>query len=144
MRFFFYGTLQAGSANPVAAAIHGKLVSEGPAALSGSLFAIPDATGWFPALVEGPGTVHGQVYGAGPDFTSDDLAAMDRYEDFDPARPAQSLYLRIVMPLADGTAVQVYRFNQPLPSGSRPIPQGAFKAWLAAAGVAEFSGRHDA
>lgn len=144
MRFFFYGTLQAGSGNPVAQAIHAKLVAEGPSTLTGELHAVPDETGWFPALIEGTGEVHGQVYAAGPAFTPDDLAAMDRYEDFDPAQPDTSAYARAAVLLPDGTAVEVYRFNRPLPPGSLPIPGGDFKAWLKSADLPEFSGRHDA
>lgn len=144
MRFFFYGTLQAGSGNPVAQAIHQRLEPVGPASLPGRLYAVPDAAGWFPAMLEGVGTVHGQVYRAGPEFTPDDLAAMDRYEDFHPSRPGESLYLSRSMALPDGAPVQVYCFNQPLPDGSIPIPGGDFKAWLTQAGMAEFSGRHDA
>jgi gamma-glutamylcyclotransferase (GGCT)/AIG2-like uncharacterized protein YtfP len=140
MRFFFYGTLQSGSRNPVARRIHARLVAEGPGQVRGALHAVPDWDGWFPALLGGPGIVHGQVYGVGPDFSPADLAAMDTYEDFDPADPTRSLYLRRSLPLVSGGVVQVYCFNRPLPPGARPIPDGDFRAWLASTNRPEFGG----
>ncbi len=140
MRFFFYGTLQGGSPNPVAHRIHARLVAEGPGQVRGQLHALPDRAGWFPALLDGPGTVQGQVWLAGPDFSAADLAAMDAYEDFEPANPARSLYLRRNLPLVAGGLVQVYCFNQPLPPGALPIPDGDFRGWLASTGRPEFGG----
>ncbi|MDE2562048.1 MAG: gamma-glutamylcyclotransferase [Sphingomonadales bacterium] len=148
MRFFFYGTLLAGSANPVAAEIHAKLAPLGMANARGLLHAIPDPLGWFTALVEGDGTVRGMVYEAGESFGAADLARMDAYEDFDPADPDSSLYLRHALPvrLDGGPAgdAQVYVWNRPLPDASRPIPGGDFRAWLAAEGADQFSGLREA
>lgn len=140
MRFFFYGTLQTGSRNPVAQQIHARLLPEGPATIAGRLHALPDPDGWYPALSDGTGIVHGQVFRAGPDFTTVDLAMMDRYEDFDPANPLGSLYLRQALPLLDGRTAEVYRFNRPLPDRARRIPGGDFRQWLAETGLPEFGG----
>src|SRR4051812_8847921 len=79
-RFFFYGTLLAGSANPVAQAVHDRLRPMGAASLTGRLFAIPDGGGWYPALVQGNGTVRGAVYEALAGFAAENLAALDHYE----------------------------------------------------------------
>ncbi|MEY4239212.1 MAG: hypothetical protein RL339_1813 [Pseudomonadota bacterium] len=144
MRFFFYGTLQAGNSNPEIAAIHRRLVPEGPARIAGRLLAVQDRDGWFPALVPGDGEVHGQVYAASPAFTADDLAALDRYEEFDPASPETSWYLRETMALTSGAPVSVYRMNAAPPAEAVPIPEGNFRAWLKAAKLREFSGRDDA
>ena len=144
MRFFFYGTLQAGNSNPVIAAIHRRLVPEGPARIAGRLLAVRDCDGWFPALVPGDGEVHGQVYAASADFSADDLAALDRYEEFDPASPETSWYLREIMALTSGEPVSVYRMNGTPPATAVPIPGGDFRAWLNAANLPEFSGRSDA
>ena len=141
MRFFFYGTLQSGSWNPVARRIHARLMPEGPGQVRGQLHAVPDRDGWFPALLDGPGIVQGEVCRAGPDFSPADLAALDAYEDFDPADPARSLYLRRSLPLLSGGLAQVYCFNQPLPPGARPIPDGDFRGWLLATNQPEFGGR---
>ncbi len=122
MRFFFYGTLQAGNSNPEIAAIHRRLVPEGPALLTGRLLAVQDRDGWYPALVPGEGKVHGQVYAAGPDFTAEDLAALDRYEEYDPASPGTSWYLRETMALTSGEPVTVYRMNGAPPDGTVSIP----------------------
>lgn len=144
MRFFFYGTLQAGNLNPAIAAIHGRLIPQGRARINGAIVAVPDAQGWFPALVPGDGEVHGQVYAAGPDFTAEDLAALDRYEEFDPASPETSWYLREVRTLISGESVMVYRMNGSPPAAAVPIPGGDFRAWLKAQNLREFQGRDQA
>ena len=140
MRFFFYGTLLDGSDNPVAQSIHALLTPEGPAAVRGRLHAIPDGAGWFPALLPGDGLVHGRTFRASASFADADLARMDAYEDFDPAAPDRSLYLRRELELAGGGVAQAYRFNQPLPEGSLPIPHGDFRRWLDETGADQFTG----
>lgn len=144
MHFFFYGTLLDGSDNPVARAIHALLEPVGAATVQGVLHAVPDEQGWFPALLPGDGTVHGKLYAARRDFTPADLARMDAYEDFDPADPAASLYLRQTCQTGQGGTAEVYLFNQPLPQGSRPIPTGSFRAWLEAEGLPQFRGLREA
>ena len=142
MRFFFYGTLLDGSDNPVAQAIHALLKPLGPATVRGALHAIPDALGWFPALVAGDGLVHGKVYAARPGFSAADLASMDGYEDFDPANPAASLYLRQELELTGGGTAQAYVWNRALPAGAVPIASGDFREWLASRGMPQFRGAH--
>jgi gamma-glutamylcyclotransferase (GGCT)/AIG2-like uncharacterized protein YtfP len=142
MRFFFYGTLQAGSTNAAIQAVHSLLVPEGPARIAGRLVAMPDTDGWFPALIPGDGEVYGQVYAAGPGFSAADLAALDRYEEFDPAAPEQSWYVRETMTLTTGEPVTVYRMNADPPDSAVPIPGGDFKRWLAETDLPEFTGRH--
>ena len=63
---------------------------------TGRLYAIPDPAGWYPAFIPDPAgaAVHGMVHAAGPGFAQADLAALDAYEDYRPADPAGSLYLR--------------------------------------------------
>lgn len=144
MRFFFYGTLLDGSDNPVARDIHALLSPLGPAAVRGALHAVPDADGWFPALVSGESLAQGRIYQARGHFTAADLARMDAYEDYDPARSEASLYVRCEVELAGGGTAQAYLFNQPLPAGSRPISHGDFRRWLAETGSAPFSGLREA
>lgn len=141
MRFFFYGTLVAGSDNAVAAAAHGLLRDLGPATTPGTLQAVREPQGWYPALLPGAGLVHGRLYAAAAGFGEAELARLDAYEDFDPADPAGSLYLReTIVATRGGSPVeaQAYRFNQPLPSGARPIADGDFSAWLAREGVSAY------
>ena len=144
MRFFFYGTLLAGSDNPVARFVHEKLDLIGPAEARGGLHGVPDPEGWYPALVPGEGRAHGRLYAAKPSFSAADLARLDAYEDFDPARPEASLYVRqpveVLGPDRTLGRADAYVFNQPLPAGSRPLPGGDFRAWLAEQGLEQFRG----
>lgn len=144
MRFFFYGTLLDGSDNPVARYIHSLLEPVGPAQVAGELHAIPDPQGWFPALLPGQGAVQGKLYRTRAHFTHADLARMDAYEDFDPADPAASLYLRQTLLLAGGGEAQAYVWNRALPEGSQLIPQGSFRDWLKQQGFEQFRGLRDA
>lgn len=145
MRFFFYGTLIAGSGNAVAAAAHALLRDLGPATASGALHAVPDPAGWYPALLPGAGIVHGRLYAAAGRFDAAALARLDAYEDFDPAAPDGSLYVREIVTVAraDGLSctAQAYRFNSALPEGAQPIPGGDFHAWLAERGLEAFGAR---
>ena len=139
MQFFFYGTLIGGSDNPVAAAAHALLRDLGPATARGALYAVGEAEGWYPVLLSGAGAVHGRLYEAAPGFGEADLAALDAYEDFDPADPAGSLYIRstILVTAVDGAfrEAQAYGFNGQLPPGAQAIPDGDFRAWILREGL---------
>ncbi len=144
MLFFFYGTLLDGSDNPIAREVHRLLEPRGAATAQGTLFAVPDETGWFPALLTGEGQVHGRLYASREGFSPADLARLDAYEDYDPARPEASLYLREEIALGQAGSAQAYRFNQPLPALAQPIPGGDFRKWLAETGLAQFTGLREA
>ena len=147
MLFFFYGTLMDGSDNPVARALHRLIRPLGPATAAGSLHAIPDEKGWFPALLPGSGPVHGALYAARDHFGPDDLARIDAYEDFWPDNPERSLYIRATIPVQHGedrVSAEAYLFHQPLPAGSLAIVGGSFRDWLREKGAAAFSGLRDA
>lgn len=148
MRFFFYGTLLAGSDNPVASFVHEKLRTIGPARARGVLHAIPNPEGWYPGLLPGEGIVHGRLYEVAEGFGAKELARLDAYEDYSPARPEASLYIRgtvsVIGPDDTSGLAEAYRFNQPLPEGSRPIPGGDFRAWLAEHGFEQFRGLREA
>ena len=144
MLFFFYGTLLDGSDNPVARDVHALLEPLGPANVAGSLMAVADPDGWYPALLPGDGLIHGKLYRSRPGFGAAELARLDAYEDYYPDRPAQSLYLRrTVIASLDGADVEAeaYLFNRTPPEGSEPIPQGDFREWLGRSGVTPFAGR---
>lgn len=137
-RFFFYGTLIGVGPPPVRRAL-ARLRDLGPARAEGLVYAICDAEGWYPALIEGPGEVAGRLYETSEAFTPADLAALDAYEDYDPADPAGSLYRRVSVGIAGRTA-ELYRFNQPLPEGACPIPDGDFAVWVEREGGRPFGG----
>ena len=143
MRFFFYGTLIAGSRNAVAQAVHRNLCDLGPARMAGLLYAIPDAAGWYPALLPGAETVAGRLYEAMATFTTADLVQLDGWEDFDPQQPGTSLYRREILTVygADDavSTAQAYRFNRPLPSEALAIAGGDFHAWLEARGAKAYA-----
>jgi gamma-glutamylcyclotransferase (GGCT)/AIG2-like uncharacterized protein YtfP len=145
MRFFFYGTLMAGSDNQMARFVHARMRAIGPAETRGALHAVPDPDGWYPALLPGESVARGMLYEAGDRFTAADLARLDAYEDYDPAQPEASLYirepLRVIGPDGMTVTAEAYRFARPLPEGSLPIPDGDFRVWLTEAGVAAFAGR---
>jgi gamma-glutamylcyclotransferase (GGCT)/AIG2-like uncharacterized protein YtfP len=110
--------------------------------VAGTLYAVPDPDGWYPALLPGADVVHGQLYRAGAGFDAAALDRMDAYEDYRPDDPAGSLYIRGEAALLGGGSIaQVYRFNQPLLAGSLPLPGGDFRAWLTGSGAVAFAGR---
>jgi gamma-glutamylcyclotransferase (GGCT)/AIG2-like uncharacterized protein YtfP len=131
MRFFFYGTLLAESAHPVARAVHARLVPLGAAQVAGRLYAIPDPLGWYPAMVSGDGTVRGALYAALPGFTAADLARLDAYEGADYQREER---------LVAGAAAQVYVWGANLPEGAIALPHGDFARFLHEGGRAAYAG----
>lgn len=140
--FFLYGTLIAGSDNPVARAVHADLEPMGPASVSGALYALPDPLGWFPALRPGFGTVRGVLYRPARSFDERTLARMDFYEDCDPLDPGGSLYRRafVAARIAGEGVVRAsaYLYNRALPPGAVRLPAGDFPAWLSAQGHAAY------
>jgi gamma-glutamylcyclotransferase (GGCT)/AIG2-like uncharacterized protein YtfP len=143
MRLFFYGTLLAGSDNAVAQEVHRLLAPVGPARVAGSLIAIPDPRGWYPALLPGDGEAHGWLYESRACFGPADVARLDAYEDYDPTDPGASLYVRRAVALFGGGLAEAYFWNRPLPCGARPIPGGDFRGWLAEHGLEPFRGLRD-
>ena len=145
MRFFFYGTLIAGSGNEALAGLHDTLACVGPAAAHGRLYAIRDPGGWYPALLPGPGLVHGMLYESLPRFGRRELARMDAYEEFDVRRPAASLYRRRAIGIrrsgASVVGAQSYVYNRALPLGASRIADGDFHGWLVRTGAAAFGTR---
>jgi gamma-glutamylcyclotransferase (GGCT)/AIG2-like uncharacterized protein YtfP len=139
MRFFFYGTLIAGSDNLLAAAAHTLLRDCGPALARGALHAVEDAEGWYPVLLSGASLVHGRLYETIPGFGEAELAAIDAWEDFDPADPAGSPYVRGTIVVADAAGgfheAHAYTYNRPLPPSAQPIADGDSRAWIAREGL---------
>ena len=116
MHLFFYGTLTHHHANPVTREVLPLLGKGRRASVAASLYAVGTPEGWYPALLDGPGRVHGWLYRAGPEFDSAALARLDLYENYVPRHPRGSEYLRRRMPVRltkGGTLLaQVYRWNR--------------------------------
>lgn len=127
MRFFFYGTLLAKQDNSVARALHALLGPGIAATADMGMVAIPDARGWYPALVpELPGLSHGFVHDSMPAFSARDLARADRYEG------QQYKRVKIMVAAAGGSlSVQAYLWFAAIPDGAIAIPTGRFTDFLA-------------
>ena len=141
MRLFFYGTLMAGSPNPVAGAVHRRLGPGRRGSVRGSLYAIPDPLGWYPALLPGPGLVDGMLHEATDAFTSTDLAVLDTYEGYDHARLDRSEYVRrsvVVLTASGEIEAQVYVYNAPPPADAVVLPHGDFARFLTEKGARPF------
>ena len=135
MRFFFYGTLIAGSGNAVAGRVHSRLSAGVAAWARGGLYAIPDRQGWYPALVGcGVGEVSGFLYEALAGFGEADLAALDHWEG------AEYHRAEIVVRQADGREItaQAYLWDGPLPADAEAIPGGDFGDFLRQRGAKAF------
>ncbi len=111
---FIYGTLHPDRAPREIAAATRRLVSIGPATIHARLYNIGDYPGAILDATAPP--IPGELF-AVPDAAT--LAALDAYEDFCPADPANSLYLRveITATLPDGSPhpCQVYVYNREVP-----------------------------
>lgn len=103
-----------------------------PATTRGTIYAIADPNGCFPALLPGEGIVHGALHEAG----QVDLAAVDAFEGADYRRAP-------IMVEAAGAQIEAhaYLWNSELPAQAEPITNGDFARWLRATGQAPFSGR---
>lgn len=127
---FVYGSLMKGMVhhNKVAA-----LVKEiRPALCEGSLYRLPVG---YPAMVEGPGTVHGELLTL--NSFKDIIKLLDEFEGFSPSNPDKSLYLRIEKPVMfepgkKGVTSFVYVLNKTkLPKEATLIDSGNYRSAMA-------------
>lgn len=121
MRLFFYGTLRPDADTPMARWIAARLVRAEPGRAPGRLCAVPDARGWYPALVPGAGRVRGVLCDLR--LMPGDLARLDAYEGRE--------YRRLALPVRTDRGrimAQAYGWR-----GGRPgcvITGGDFLEWL--------------
>lgn len=129
---FFYGVLREGVGDwPF-------LIGLGlgaPATTTGALYAMPDARGWYPALVLTQArfstVIHGTLHEAG----SVDLAAIDDFEGPEYTRQP------VTVDGWDGygdTQAHAYVWTADLPPGAEPIAHGDFVRWLEETGRMAF------
>jgi gamma-glutamylcyclotransferase (GGCT)/AIG2-like uncharacterized protein YtfP len=126
---FVYGTLLPALAKPRQAALTARLPRLGPATVAGRLYDL----GPYPVIVLDPaGTarVRGELFGPPDDA---DLAALDAYEQYDPANSGGSLFVRVETTATDaaGRAVPcwLWTYNSPT-DGATPIDDGDYVAWV--------------
>jgi gamma-glutamylcyclotransferase (GGCT)/AIG2-like uncharacterized protein YtfP len=111
---FLYGTLHPDRAPAEIAPYARRLTPIGSATIRGHLYNLGD----YPGVILDPGALPlpGHLFLI-PD--AETLAAFDRYEDYRPANPASSLFLRAetTATLPDGRAVTcwVYVYNREVP-----------------------------
>jgi gamma-glutamylcyclotransferase (GGCT)/AIG2-like uncharacterized protein YtfP len=120
---FAYGTLQAGLAPAEIARVVARFTSLGEGFLIGTLFDF----GRFPGLVldeAGAGRVYGTIYVLPSDPAV--LDALDDYEGFDPARPGQSQFVRVLCPVmrVEGGPLPCWVYTFEGPTGSAPVIAG--------------------
>jgi gamma-glutamylcyclotransferase (GGCT)/AIG2-like uncharacterized protein YtfP len=97
--------------------IEGRMRRIGRCRLAGILYNL----GPYPALGEGKGIVHGELFEVTDPSA---FGAMDAFEEYDPARPKLSAYLRVRVRLTEpDQECWVYRYNRPLRSAPR-VPGG--------------------
>ncbi|AOL22193.1 putative conserved protein YtfP, gamma-glutamylcyclotransferase (GGCT)/AIG2-like family [Erythrobacter litoralis] len=134
MHLFFYGVLREGVGDwPFLAG----LGMGSQASVQGALFAIPDAGGWYPALVLTRAGHAVNVVGSLHEAGDVDLAVIDAFEG--------PQYERMAVPVdgweAGGSEAFAYVWTGDLPDGAEPIPHGDFAAWLAETGRPVFAGQ---
>jgi gamma-glutamylcyclotransferase (GGCT)/AIG2-like uncharacterized protein YtfP len=80
--------------------------------------------GSYPALAEGKGVVHGEVFEV---LYRDAFAIMDKFEEYDPKKPKLSAYLRVRVTLTVPDLVcWIYRYNRSL----RGVPRVLGGDWV--------------
>ncbi|MEA3016206.1 MAG: hypothetical protein QOI38_928 [Sphingomonadales bacterium] len=98
----------------------------GESAFPGVLYDLGD----YPGAVPGDGLVFGELYRI-TDTTI--LAALDKYEEFDPNRIERSLFLRRAVPIPGRGEAWVYFYNGAPSGGDRRIASGDWRKRRSAA-----------
>lgn len=105
---FLYGTLRRGERSHDQLGLGGRLRFLMPCLARGRLYDL----GPYPAFVPGEAVVHGDLFEAADASV---IADLDAFEEYDPADPAGSLYVREpVVLLAPPHEALVYRYNGPV------------------------------
>ncbi len=119
---FIYGTLM--PALRLEAEMHGARFM-GPAQVPGRLVDV----GRYPGLLQGDGSVSGEVY----EVDAAHLARLDAVEDMVPSDRAASQYWReevtVLSGPLQGLKVQTYLYNRPV-DGCAPIPHGDYRRYI--------------
>lgn len=126
-----YGSLMRGLGAMDRLGLGHRLRYAGPCVVRGALFDL----GHYPGLRHGDGRVVAELHAL---LDPDVLDALDAFEDYVPARPRESLYLRERVTLLEPaeTEVWVYVYNS-VPDASCRIPDGDWRAHLASRAAPE-------
>jgi gamma-glutamylcyclotransferase (GGCT)/AIG2-like uncharacterized protein YtfP len=109
---FVYGTLLSGQVSPETAGLIRQLERVGPATTKGRLYNLGEYPG---AIVDTSSRtlIYGEVYQLPPD--KDLLTQLDRYEEYDPLMPQDSLFVRTkcLAKTFDGRTLEcwIYSYN---------------------------------
>lgn len=138
---FLYGTLMKDVARGYPARLAAGLGEGQPATVRGALYAVREGCAVYPALVpRAPTRVMGVLYNLPDDPAW--LAALDRFENYDPRRPTAGEYVRrpVEARLASGALVlaEAYIYRRALQPGLRRIAHGDFARYLADTGFKPF------
>ncbi|MEM9177466.1 MAG: gamma-glutamylcyclotransferase family protein [Myxococcota bacterium] len=119
-----YGSLMRGLGAVERLEITDRLRFVGPCVLEGELYDLGD----WPGMRPGSSRVVGEIHAL---LDADVLSLLDAFEDYDPADPRGSLYLRERVRLVEpaGTTVWTYVYNR-VPDASARIPGGDWRRWL--------------
>jgi len=117
--FFVYGTLKRGQLNCSLIEPHARRIEH--AYVRGQLFDV----GLFPALVEGEGTVQGELVHLRAIDMPHLLSVIDRLEDFRPEDPGGSMYVRRIVEVTTAShhlvPAYAYFYNCEHPSLPHPV-----------------------
>ncbi|MCW5718653.1 MAG: gamma-glutamylcyclotransferase [Bauldia sp.] len=123
--FVLYGSLRRGEEGHRQLDLGRRLRYLMPCTVRGRLFDL----GAYPAFVAGEGIIHGDLCEAADPAI---LADLDAFEEYDPDRPANSLYLRERVALIEPRREAfIYRYNGPF-DGFPEIASGDWVAYRAA------------
>jgi gamma-glutamylcyclotransferase (GGCT)/AIG2-like uncharacterized protein YtfP len=123
---FVYGTLSPRHAPPEIAATVRRLRPLGPASIRGRLYDLGEYPGAVPNK-NSRSVIRGEVFELPGDQSA--LTSLDHYEEFDPAKPTSSLFVRRTWPVTmdDGTRLRcwVYVYNGDMKS-AQPVRSGRY------------------
>jgi len=143
VNLFFYGTLMHDRGNAIVAALLPLLGRPRRAYAAGTLHAVWNRNGIYPALLPGRLRVSGWLYRARSGFPPAMLNMLDAYEEYRPGDRVRSEYVRrrIVVRLdRGGTALaQAYCWNRRPKSGTTRIASGDFAEFLQRTGLPAFA-----
>ncbi len=126
-----YGSLMRGLGAMEELGIVDGLRFAGPCRCSGELFDLGD----YPGMRPGSASVFGELYAI---LDAGVLDLLDAFEEYDPAAPRSSIYLRERIELVEprDTLAWIYVYNR-VPDAGQRIPSGDWRAHIAKRRAAE-------
>jgi gamma-glutamylcyclotransferase (GGCT)/AIG2-like uncharacterized protein YtfP len=125
LRLFAYGTLRPETGTRMGRWIERRLLWSEAASIPGRIFAVPEGSGWVPALVAPKGSRRVRGLLCELDLTRGERALLDCYEGGEYRRTVASVRTDRGATLA----AQVYLWRIPVPEGGLAIRSGDFLAW---------------